>query len=144
MRVGEVLLAIQTWKPEADPRVDAGNERAMLRRWDKVRDKLRKTDERYTDYLLEHPEGQSLMRKEGLRYVLPIVCGPHPEPAASFEWTLWLRQPSYDSGGQLQAPPPVSRIATPPELAYFLYTVTEADLTLICKANRWDLQNEYG
>lgn len=141
MRVGKVLLAVQTWTPEADPRIEAGNGKAMSRRWDKIKGKLDKTDERYTDYLLRHPEGQRLMREEGFQHVLPIVCGPHPEPAASYETGFWLRQPSHDSAGQLRPPPPVPRIATPPELAYFFYTATEEDLRLICLANKWSLED---
>jgi hypothetical protein len=142
MRFGEVLLAVQTWTPDADPRVDAGNPKAMRRRWDKVKDKLDRTDERYTDYLLEHPEGKRFMREAGLRHVLPIVCGPHPEPAVSYEPGFWLRQPSYDASGQLQAPPLVPRVATPPELVYFLYTATEEELVGICEANDWSLGDE--
>lgn len=141
MRVGEVLLTVQTWTPEADPRVDAGDRNAMARRWDKVKEKLDKTDERYADFLLERDEGKRVMREEGLRHVLPVVCGPHPEPAASFDPRLWLRQPSYDSGGQLRPAPPVPRVATPPELAYFFYTATEEDLKWICEANGWSLRD---
>jgi len=118
--------------PEADFRIDAGDYKAMKRRWEKVKDKLRQTDRRYTDYLLKDAEGKRCMDKEGLRYVLPVVCGPYAEPTVSFEPGFWLRYPSYDDAGQVQAPA-VPRVLTPIELVYFLANTTEQELKEVCK-----------
>ena len=139
MRLGEVLLAVQTWATEVDADVEAGNYKAMKDRWEKVKRKLRKTDELYTDYLVEHPDGRRCLEKEGLRYVLPVVCGPHTEPAVSFEPRFWLRYPNYDAGGQIQEAPPMPRVITPMELVYFLFTTTEQELKEICEREGWKL-----
>jgi hypothetical protein len=138
MRLGEVLLAVQTWATEVDADIEAGNYKAMKDRWEKVKTKLRKTDELYTDCLLEHPDGRRCLEKEGLRYVLPVVCGPHTEPAVSFEPKFWLRYPAFDDGGQIQAPP-MPRVITPMELVYFLFTTTEQELKDICEREGWKL-----
>jgi hypothetical protein len=82
-----------------DLSIDAGDHKAMKRRWEKAKHKLRQTDQRYTDYLLEDVEGKRCMDNVGLRYVLPVVCGPYAEPAISFEPDFWLRYPSYDAVG---------------------------------------------
>lgn len=138
LRLGEVLLTVQTWATDVDAQIEAGDYRAMKGRWEKVKEKLRKTDRRYTDYLLEHPEGRRCLEKDGLRYVLPVVCGPHTEPVASFAPEFWLRGPSFDDGGQVQAPP-MPRIITPMELMYFLSTATEQELKDICERGGWKL-----
>lgn len=139
MRFGEVLLAVQTWATEVDAGVEAGNYKTMKERWEKIKTKLRKTDKLYTDYLLEHPDGKQCLEKEGLRYVLPIVCGPHTEPAVSFEPRFWLRYPNYDGGGQIQEAPPMPQVITPMELVYFLFTATEQELEDICEREGWKL-----
>lgn len=138
LRFGEVLLAVQTWATDVGAKIEAGDYRAMKGRWEKVKDKLRKTDRRYTDYLLGHPEGRRCLEREGLRYVLPVVCGPHTEPVASFEPEFWLRGPSFDDGGQVLAPP-MPRVITPMELVYFLSTTTEQELKDICERQGWRL-----
>ena len=139
MRFGEVLLAVQTWATEIEAGIEAGNYKAMNERWRKVKRKLRDTDDRYTDYLLGHVEGRQCLKREGLRYVMPIVCGPHTEPAASFEPRFWLRYPNYDDGGQIQEAPPMPRVITPMELVYFLSTTTEQELKDICEREGWKL-----
>jgi hypothetical protein len=138
LRFGEVLLAVQTWAPEVDLSIDAGDHKAMKRRWEKAKHKLRQTDQRYTDYLLEDVEGKRCMDNVGLRYVLPVVCGPYAEPAVTFEPDFWLRYPSYDAVGQVQAPA-VPRVLTPMELEYFLVNTTEQELKEICETNGWKL-----
>jgi hypothetical protein len=67
--------------------------------------------------------------------VLPIACGPH-RGAAPYEPPPWLRRPSHDPGGQLLSPPPVPRVATPPEPLCFCYATTEGDPGEIRRANR--------
>lgn len=137
LRLGEVLVAVQTWAPEVDLRIDTGDEKVMKRRWQKAKDKLRQTDCLYTDYLLRHPEGRQHMEKEGLRYVLPVVCGPNTEPAVSFKSKYWLRCPSVESPEMVTKAIP--RILTPPELQAFLATTTEQELREICDRNGWRL-----
>lgn len=140
VRFGEVLVAVQTWATEVDPRIDAGEEKAMKRRWQKAKSKLRQTDKLYTDYLLGHPEGRQHMKKEGLRYVLPVVCGHNTEPVASFEPEFWLRRPSVASPEGVEKAIP--RILTPPELGGFLATTTEQELKEICQRNDWRLRHD--
>lgn len=137
VRVGKVLIAVQTWAREVDLRIFEGDYKALKRRWKLVKGKLKATDELYTDYLLGHPEGRRNMEKEGLRYVLPVLCGPYEEPAVSFKPEDWLHLPvtlSPDKVGKA-----VPRVLTPTELEDFLRDTTEKELVKICEENRWTL-----
>jgi hypothetical protein len=139
LRRGEVLIAVQTWARNLDLRMSEGHFGAMQRRWDDAKRKLRATDEKYTDYLLRHPAGKSCMAEEGLRYVLPVLCGPFTDPVASLNPRFWLRPlstSSYDEA--LKAVP---RILSPAELESFLSTATERELHGICEANDWEVED---
>ena len=137
LRFGEVLIAIQTWAREVDLRIFAGDYKAIKRRWRLVKDKLKATDHLYTDYLLDHPEGRLKMEQEGLRCVLPVVCGPYTEPAVSLRKRDWLRLPPTLSPSEIDRAMP--RVLTPPELENFLRDTTENELANVCKDNGWTL-----
>jgi hypothetical protein len=140
LRRGEVLIAIQTWARTFDPKMREGQYRAMQRRWETAKKKLRSTDEKYTDYLLRHPTGKRRMAEEGLRYVLPVLCGLFPDPVASLEPRFWLRSLSTNSYDEaLKAVP---RILSPGELESFLSTATERELRGICEANDWEVEDD--
>jgi len=140
LRRGEVLVAVQTWAREVDLRISEGHYRAMQRRWSAAKKKLRATDEKYTDYLLRHPEGKRRMAEEGLRYVLPVLCGPFTDPVASLEPGFWLRPLS--TGSYDEALKAVPRILSPMELEGFLSSATERELREICEKNGWRLRHD--
>jgi hypothetical protein len=140
LRCGRVLIAVQTWARNLDLKISEGDFGAMRQRWSDAKKKLRKTDEKYTDYLLHHPEGKKHMKEEGLRYILPVLCGPFTDPVASLDPKFWLRPlstSSYDESLKV-----VPRILSPAELEAFLTTVTEPELQAICEANHWQVQND--
>lgn len=140
LRRGEVLIAIQTWARDLDLKISEGQYRAMQRRWEAAKKKLRSTDEKYTDYLLRHPEGKRRMAEEGLRYVLPVLCGPFTDPVASLEPKFWLRLLSTSS--YEEALESLPRILSPTELERFLSTASEGELRAICQRNRWEIQDD--
>jgi len=140
LRLGSVLVAVQTWAREVDPRIAEGHYRAMQRRWNDAKRKLRSTDEKYTDYLLRHPEGKCRMADEGLRYVLPVLCGPFTEPVVSLEPAFWLRPLSTRSYDEAMESLP--RILSPAELERLLSTASEQELIEVCKTNGWEVQND--
>ena len=140
LRRGRVLIAVQTWARNLDLRISEGHFGAMRRRWEDAKRKLRETDERYTDYLLRHAEGKRRMKEEGLRYILPVLCGAFTDPVASLDPKFWLRPlstRSYDEA--LQSLP---RILSPAELERFLSTASEEELRAICEKNRWEVQDD--
>lgn len=140
LRRGRVLIAVQTWARNLDLRVSEGHFGAMRRRWEDAKRKLRATDEKYTDYLLRHAEGKKRMNEEGLRYVLPVLCGPFTEPVASLDPEFWLRPlstRSYDES--LESLP---RVLSPAELERFLSTGSEGELRAICERNRWEIRDD--
>lgn len=140
LRLGSVLVAVQTWAREVDPRISEGHYRAMQRRWADAKNKLRSTDDKYTDYLLRHPEGKRRMAGEGLRYVLPVLCGPYTDPVASLEPQFWLRPHSTSSLDEaLKAVP---RILSPAELEGFLSSTTEREVREICERNGWVVRDD--
>lgn len=129
LRRGQVLVAVQTWARDLDPGL-SGGDRAMQRRWEAARRKLRSTDEKYTDYLLHHPEGKRRMREQGLRYILPVLCGPFTDPVPSLEPRFWLRPLS--TGSYDEALRSLPRVLSPAELEHFLSTALEGELRGIC------------
>ncbi|MBA3388607.1 MAG: hypothetical protein H0U02_04465 [Rubrobacter sp.] len=137
LRWGEVLIAVQTWTPTVNERTRAGERRAMEMRWNSARDKLRDTDRKYTDYLLRNEEGRKHMRDEGLRYVLPILCGPYAEPLVSLNKDFWLRYPRFGVEGGLKGVTP--RVLTPTELVAFLEDAAEQELIAFCEQEGWTL-----
>ncbi len=137
LRRGEVLIAVQTWTPTVNEKTMAGERRALQNRWERAKEKLRDTDQKYTDYLLCNAEGRRHVRDPGLRYVLPVVCGPYAEPLVSLDDGFWLCRPRFASEeGPLGAVP---RILAPTELAAFLEDVTEPELKSICERGGWTL-----
>ena len=139
LRLGEVLVAVQTWTPAVNAKTMAGERRAMETRWNNARDKLRDTDRKYTDYLLHNEEGRGNMFDEGLRYILPVVCGPYTEPLVSLDQEFWLRYPQFT--GSLERPEgAVPRVLTPGELRAFLEDATEQELRTVCEQSGWTLQ----
>ena len=139
LRRGRVLIAVQTWARDLDPGLSGGDYRAMQRRWEAARRKLRSTDEKYTDYLLRHPEGKRRMREQGLGYVLPVLCGPFTDPVPSLQPRFWLRPLSTDSYDEALRSLP--RVLSPAELEHFLSTATERELRGICQANDWGVED---
>lgn len=137
LRLGSVLIAVQTWAREVDLRIDEGAYRQLQRRWDKAKEKLEDTDTYYTDYLLCNPAGREHMESEGLRYILPILCGPFTEPVVSIEGKFWLRYPDMNSFDSPQEAIP--RILTPSELEHFLSTTSQDELIEICEQHGWRL-----
>jgi len=139
LRRGRVLVAVQTWARNLDRRLSGGEYRAMRRRWEAARRKLRSTDEKYTDYLLHHPEGKRRMGEQGLGYVLPMLCGPFTDPVPSLEPRFWLRPLS--TGSYDEALRSLPRVLSPAELEHFLSTATERELRGICEANDWEVED---
>lgn len=140
LRRGRVLVAVQTWARNLDLRLSEGEYRAMRRRWEAARRKLRSTDEKYTDYLLHHPEGKRRMGEQGLGYVLPVLCGPFTEPVPSLEPRFWLRPLS--TGSYDEALRSLPRVLSPAELEHFLSTATERELRGICEATDWAVEDD--
>ncbi len=140
LRCGRVLVAVQTWTRNLDPGLSGGEYRAMRRRWEAAERKLRSTDEKYTYYLLHHPEGKRRMGEQGLGYVLPVLCGPFTDPVPSLEPRFWLRPLS--TGSYDEALKAVPRILSPAELESFLSTATERELRGICEANDWEVEDD--
>lgn len=137
LRLGPVLVAVQTWVRKVDPRIAEGHYRTMQRRWSAAKKKLAATDRYYTDYLLGDPAGRRHVEKRELRYILPVLCGPFVEPVASLKGEYWLRHPStrsFDSPEQA-----IPRILTPPELERFLSSTSKAELIEICEGHGWTL-----
>jgi hypothetical protein len=139
LRRGRVLVAVQTWARNLDLRISEGHYGAMRRRWNDAERKLRETDEKYTDFLLRHAEGKRRMEEEGLRYILPVLCGPFTDPVASLEPRFWLRPLS--TGSYDEALKAVPRILSPMELEGFLSSATEQELREICEKNGWKLRH---
>jgi hypothetical protein len=83
LRVGAVLIAVQTMASPSDGDVDEGHADALERRWEAMRRKLKKTDGAYVRKLIGNPEGRRLLTERGFRHVLPVLCTPHPEPVVS-------------------------------------------------------------
>ncbi|MGF1472945.1 MAG: hypothetical protein ACFB50_14550 [Rubrobacteraceae bacterium] len=137
LRRGSVLVAVQTWAREVDPRIDEGVYRQLQRRWSRAKEKLENTDRYYTDYLLCNPGGREHMESEALRYILPVLCGPFTEPVASTENKFWLRYPDMNSFDSPQEAVP--RILTPFELEHYLSTTNEDELIEICERHGWKL-----
>ena len=137
LRYGAVLVAVQTWAREVDLRIDEGDHKKLQKRWDDAKEKLKRTDRYYTNYLLSNSSGKSLMKTEGLSYILPVLCGPFPEPVVSLKKEFWLRYPDIDSSDAPQESVP--RILTPSELEQFLSTSTEDELVEICEQHGWKL-----
>jgi len=130
---------VQTWTPAVNQKTRAGDRSGMERRWNNARDKMRGTDEKYTDYLLHKEEGRKHMRDEGLRYVLPVLCGPYAEPLVSLDERFWLRYPQFGVEGGLEGATP--RVLTPTELLTFLENATEPELQAICEREGWILRD---
>ena len=139
LRRDEVLIAVQTWTHTVNEKTRAGERRAMERRWNSASDKLKDTDQKYTDYLLHNEEGRKHMRDEGLRYVLPVLCGPYAEPLVSLDEKFWLRYPRFGIEGGLEGAIP--RVLTPAELFTFLEDATEPELQSFCERESWILRD---
>ena len=137
LRYGSVLIAVQTWAREVDLRIDEGDHKKLQKRWDDAEKKLKRTDKYYKDYLLSDPAGNNLMEREGLKYILPVLCGPFPEPVVSIKDKFWLRYPDINSSDAPEESVP--RILTPSELEQFLSTTTEDELVEICEQHGWTL-----
>ena len=137
LRYGRVFLAVQTWARNVDLQIDEGNYEKLNERRKDAKKKLEHTDKHYTKYLLKEPAGKQHMEKEGLEYILPVLCSPYPEPVVSIENKLWLRYPDLESP---DAPDEaIPRILTPSELKHFLSTTTENELIAICDQFGWKL-----
>lgn len=137
LRYGSVLVAVQTWAREVDLRIDEGDYKKLQKRWNDAKEKLERTDRYYTDYLLCNPAGRHHMETEGLKYILPVLCGPFTEPVVSVKDEFWLRYPDVNSSNAPQESIP--RILTPSELEHFLSTTSEDELIDICQQYGWRL-----
>lgn len=137
LRYGSVLVAVQTWAREVDLRIDEGDYKKLQKRWNKAKEKLERTDRYYTDYLLCNPAGRNHMETEGLKYILPVLCGPFTEPVVSTNHTFWLRYPAMSPSGSPQESIP--RILTPAELERYLSTASEEELVEMCEQHGWTL-----
>jgi len=137
LRLGSVLVAIQTWARDVDKRIEGGDHDALKERWRSVRRKLKKTDEHYARDLVDDQEARRYLKRKGIRYVLPVFCSPFAEPVISTAPKYWLRHPSEVPPTAL--PLALPRVITPPELGPFLDQVTEDELERVCVANEWKL-----
>lgn len=137
LNVGSVFVPIQTTTSVLDIGYEEGDHEVFLRRWRFVKDKLRDTDRKYANKLVEDPTSNEFLRSTGITHVLPIICTPFPEPVVSTRESYWLRslpeelQNAVSGEGfrilqdQSQILP---RILTPTELYEFLKTASKAEL----------------
>lgn len=137
LRRGNVLVAVETWAREADKAIEDGDYGALRRRWRSVKDKLRETDRRYARDLIEDTRSAEILRGEGVRYVLPLLCGPRAEPVASADPKYWLRPRPPVGGTQQEVRGSIPRVLTPTELERFLNTTSESEVAGICEESRW-------
>jgi hypothetical protein len=137
LRIGDVLVAVQTWARDVDKRIEEGDHAALEARWNSVRKKRAATDRSYVERLIGDPEARRVLLGKGLRHVLPVLCSPFAEPVASSEARYWLRPPSAFPPGQ--KPLALPRVLTLPELEGFLKTTDEKELREICEQNGWRL-----
>lgn len=137
VRVGCVLVAVQTWARDVDKRMEAGDYEALKGRWRSVRRKLKKTDEHYARDLIADPEARRYLKRKGIRFVLPVFCSPFSEPVISTDPKYWIRHPSEVPPNELPASLP--RVVTPPELGPFLDQTTEEELKRLCEREGWRL-----
>lgn len=137
VRVGSVLVAVQTWARDVDKRIEAGDYEALKERWRSVRRKLKKTDDHYARDLIADPEARRYLKRKGIRFVLPVFCSPFSEPVISTDPKYWIRHPSEVPPNALPASLP--RVVTPPELGPFLDQTTEEELRRICEIEGWRL-----
>ena len=70
VRVGSVLVAVQTWARDVDNRMEGGDYGALKERWRSVRRKLKKTDEHYARIFTRLPR----------RDILESLRSPGPAP----------------------------------------------------------------
>jgi hypothetical protein len=70
VRVGSVLVAVQTWARDVDKRMEGGDYGALKERWRSVRRKLKKTDEHYARIFTRLPR----------RDILESLRSPGPAP----------------------------------------------------------------
>lgn len=137
VRVGSVLVAVQTWARDVDKRMEGGDYGALKERWRSVRRKLKKTDDHYARALIADPEARRYLKRKGIRFVLPVFCSPFAEPVVSTDPKYWIRHPSQVPPNALPASLP--RVVTPPELGPFLDQTTEEELRRICEREGWRL-----
>ena len=137
VRVGCVLVAIQTWARDVDKRMEAGDHGALHERWRSVRRKLRQTDKHYAQDLIADGESRRYLKSKGIRFVLPVFCSPFAEPVISMKPKYWIRHPSEVPKNAL--PVSLARVVTPPELGPFLDHTTEEELRRICERQDWRL-----
>ena len=137
MRVGCVLVAVQTWARDVDKRMEAGDHEALRERGRSVRRKLKQTDKHYARDLIEDDASRRYLKSKGIRFVLPVFCSPFAEPVVSMKPKYWIRHPSEVPPNAL--PASLARVVTPPELGPFLDQTSEAELRDVCERQDWRL-----
>jgi len=136
LRIGRVLVAVQTWARDADKGIEGGDHEALRKRWKAARDKLARTDERYAERLISDPTARGILLKGGIEYVLPVLCGPFPEPVVSLKPRYWLRPPADGA----KAPSAAPRMLEPSELRAFLSGASDDELEGMCRLNGWEVR----
>ena len=91
VRIGRVLVAVQTWATAVDHRIAAGEYEPLKKRWTAARRKLKHTDKRYAAALLADRVARNQLARAGISFVLPVLCGPFVEPVASANANYWLQ-----------------------------------------------------
>jgi hypothetical protein len=61
LRVGDVLVAVQTWARDVDERIEEGDHVALEARWNSVRRKRAATDRSYAERLVADPEARRIL-----------------------------------------------------------------------------------
>ena len=137
VRVGCVLVAVQTWARDVDKRMEAGDHEALRERGRSVRRKLKQTDEHYARDLIDDDASRRYLKSKGIRFVLPVFCSPFAEPVVSMKPKYWIRHPSEVPRNAV--PTSLARVVTPPELGPFLDQTSEEELRRICERQDWRL-----
>ncbi|MGI9050228.1 MAG: hypothetical protein ACR2GU_12800 [Rubrobacteraceae bacterium] len=131
LRVGSVLIPIQTWAKQVDKAIEEGDYRAMNRRWKRVREKLRTTDEHYAEEIADDPQSAAFLKEQGITHLLPLFVSPFAEPVPSTNPRYWLR-PLVGLSRE-EASQAVLRILTAYELERFLNDADEGDLVELAR-----------
>jgi len=139
LRIGSAFIPVQTRTAVVEKALDEGDYGAFRRRWRSMKNKRQRTDRMYATKLLNDPVARKFLRREGITHVLPVVCGPYPDPVVAPRRGYWLRSPADEDPQEVfrGRPRATPRILTPEELGEFLGDTDEDELRAISAVNGW-------
>jgi hypothetical protein len=135
LRVGSVFIPVQTRTSVVRLSYMEGNLDIWHRRWESIKKKRRDTDKQYATKLATDAASREFLLSNGIKYILPILCIPYPEPVCTTRRAYWLRSPADEHRhavfqGRTRA---VQRILAPDELHSFLNGTDETELRRIAR-----------